>query len=126
MTRLPLAIATAATLALLGLSGCVANPASDDGATRIDVTSTADDCVLSATAAQAGSVVFAVTNSGDAVTEFYVLGSDGERVVGEVENIGPGTSRELVVTVEPGTYFTVCKPGMAGDGVGKAEFTVAE
>lgn len=125
MTRLPFAIAAAA-LAVLGLSGCVANPASDAGATRIDVTSTADDCVLSATTAQAGSVVFAVTNSGDAVTEFYVLGSDGERVVGEVENIGPGTSRELVVAVEPGTYFTVCKPGMVGDGVGKAEFTVAE
>jgi len=29
------------------------------------------------------------------------------------------------VVAQPGEYFTVCKPGMIGDGVGRASFTVA-
>ena len=31
-----------------------------------------------------------MTNDGSQVTEFYLLGEDGLRIVGEVENIGPG------------------------------------
>ena len=38
--------------------------------------------------------------------------------MGEVENIGPGLTRELIVELaEPGTYVTACKPGMNGDGI---------
>ena len=44
------------------------------------------------------------------VTEFYLLGEDGLRIVGEVENIGPGLARDLVVRAAPGKYFTACKP----------------
>ena len=40
---------------------------------------------------------FDVTNSGSDVTEFYLLGEDGLRIVGEVENIGPSLDRQLVV-----------------------------
>ena len=36
------------------------------------------------------------------VTEFYLLGEDGLRIVGEVENIGPGLTRDLVVQAAPG------------------------
>ena len=32
-----------------------------------------------------------ITNNGNKVTEFYVYG-EGERVMGEVENISPGCS----------------------------------
>ena len=126
MIRLPFAILTAATLTILAVSGCVQNPTSDAGGTTITVTSTADECALSATSAPSGSVVFSVTNDGDQVTEFYLLYEDGNRVVGEVENIGPGVSRDMIVNAQAGTYFTVCKPGMAGDGIGKAEFTVTD
>jgi iron uptake system component EfeO len=58
------------------------------------------------------------------VTEFYLLASDGLRIVGEVENIAPGASRTLTVVAQPGDYFTLCKPGMVGDGVGRTGFTV--
>ena len=58
-----------------------------------------------------------ITNNGTKATEFYVYG-EGQRVVGEVENISPGLQRKLVVNLtEPGTYHTACKPGMVGDGI---------
>ncbi|GAB3607180.1 peptidase M75 family protein [Conyzicola nivalis] len=115
--------------ALLALSACVANnPAATGGAdaTALTVDSSATDCVLSATEAPSGSVSFSIENTGDQVTEFYLLADDELRIVGEVENIGPGITRDLVVQAKPGDYFTVCKPGMVGDGIGKAAFTVTD
>ena len=41
----------------------------------------------------------------------------GDRVMGEVENIAPGLSRELHVELPAGTYETACKPGMSGKGI---------
>ena len=55
-----------------------------------------------------------------------MLAADGLRIVGEAKNIGPGISRDLVVLVQPGDYFTVCKPGIVGEGVGKTAFTVTD
>ncbi len=64
-----------------------------------------------------------ITNNGTKVTEFYVYG-EGERVMGEVENISPGLQRKLIVQLaEPGTYQTACKPGMVGDGI-RGDFKV--
>jgi len=115
--------------ALLALTGCVANApaASDDAdATALTVDSSASDCAISASEAPSGNVSFSIENTGDQVTEFYLLADDELRIVGEVENIGPGISRDLVVQVKPGDYYTVCKPGMIGDGIGKAAFTVTD
>ena len=114
-------LATAA-VAVLALSGCVANDAEADGA--IPVTSSATDCAVDTDTATSGNITFDVTNSGDRVTEFYILDEDGLSIVGEVENIAPGVSRTLTVQAQPGSYYTVCKPGMIGEGVGQAEFTV--
>lgn len=114
-----LAVALAATL---GLSACVKNSDSDDAA--IKVSSTADGCKVSQTEVGSGTITFDVTNDGDKITEFYLLDSDKLRIIGEVENIAPGTSRDLTIQAQPGEYFTECKPGMVGDGVGNAEFTV--
>ena len=47
----------------------------------------------------------------------------GDRVMGEVENIGPGLTRELHVELPAGTYETACKPGMIGKGI-RGAFTV--
>jgi len=66
--------------------------------------------------------VFSVTNQGSKVTEFYVYAA-GDRVMGEVENIGPGISREFRVELPAGTYQTACKPGMSGKGI-RGAFTV--
>lgn len=121
-TRL-LAATAAVGAAVLVLSGCVAKTdAAGSGA--LTVTSTADGCDVSAATASSGTLAFDVANKGDQVTEFYLLASDGLRIVGEVENVAPGASRTLTVTAQPGDYFTLCKPGMVGDGVGRAAFAV--
>ncbi|RWR16741.1 peptidase M75 family protein [Microbacterium enclense] len=122
-TRL-LAATAAAGAAVLVLSGCVAKTDAAAGG-ALTVTSTADGCEVSAATATSGTLAFDVVNDGDQVTEFYLLASDGLRIVGEVENIAPGASRSLTVTAQPGDYFTLCKPGMVGEGVGRAAFSVS-
>jgi iron uptake system component EfeO len=118
-----LGVLAATGAAVLVLSGCVAKSDADPAA-AFDVSSTADDCAVSAATATSGTLTFAVTNDTDQVSEFYLLAEDGLRIVGEVENIAPAASRTLTVVAQPGEYFTLCKPGMIGEGVGKASFTV--
>ena len=113
-----------ATTSLLALTGCVSN-SPDAAAGTVTVNSSADACAVSTDIAPAGSTSFSVTNSGSQVTEFYLLASDRLRIMGEVENVGPGITRTLVVQLPAGDYFTACKPGMVGDGVGTAAFTVS-
>ncbi|WP_291044741.1 iron uptake system protein EfeO [Herbiconiux sp.] len=124
MNTRPLIASAGAAITLLALAGCVPNSPAGGDTAAITVDSTTDDCVVSATTATSGTLTFNVTNSGDQVTEFSLLADDGLRIVGEVENVGPGISRDLVVQAQPGDYFTVCKPGMVGDGVGRASFSV--
>ncbi len=123
-------IVASAAAALMALTACVPNASSSTSAagkaTAVTVDSTASDCVVSAAKAPSGTVEFAITNSTDQVTEFYLLGDDGLRIVGEVENIAPGAPRTLTVHLKAGDYFTICKPGMTGDGVGRAAFTVTD
>jgi len=110
----------ALTAAVVPLAACTANQAAGGS---IPVVSTDSECRVSATEAPAGNIVFSVTNEGSQITEFYLLGADGLQVHGEVENIAPGISRDLVVTVPEGQYTTACKPGMTGDGI-RSAFTV--
>ncbi len=110
-----------ATFALVA-SGCVANTPASGQAIAVTSTDTACDVARNSTAS--GTVAFDVANRGNQVSEFYLVGEDGLRIIGEVENIAPGASRTLTVTVQPGSYNTLCKPGMIGTGVGKAPFSV--
>lgn len=118
-----LALVAATAAGSLVLAGCVAR-ADQAGGDALTVTSTDDSCEISSASAASGTLNFAVTNAGSETTEFYLLASDGLRIVGEVENIAPGASRTLTVLAQPGDYYTLCKPGMIGDGVGRAAFTV--
>ncbi|MFN8183392.1 MAG: iron uptake system protein EfeO [Candidatus Nanopelagicales bacterium] len=121
MNRIPLAVAAFGTA--LGLTACTENPTAATDA--IAVSSTDTTCDVNTTEAPSGTLVFNVSNRGSQVTEFYVLADDGLRIVGEVENIGPGLTRDLVVLAAPGSYYTACKPGMVGDGI-RASFTVTD
>ena len=116
-------------LALLALgalvTGCTQNAETDtkDASARsISVESSADECALSATEAPAGKLTFSIKNTGSDVTEFYLLAPDGLRIISEVENIGPGLTRDLTVGAPEGSYITACKPGMIGDGI-RVDFT---
>lgn len=113
----PLQFTAVLSVAAMAVTGCTSNEPAATGDGAINVTSTADACTLSATGAPGGTVKFNVKNEGTQVTEFYLLAEDGLRIVGEVENIGPGLTRDLVVMAPEGKYVTACKPGMVGDGI---------
>ncbi|MDO5094786.1 MAG: cupredoxin domain-containing protein, partial [Propionibacteriaceae bacterium] len=110
------------------LIGCTENrpAATESGGSEnaVSVSSTDTACTVSSTTAASGNVTFSIKNDGAKTTEFYLLGSDGLRIVSEKENITPGASADLTVTLQPGDYFTACKPGMRGVNVGQAAFTV--
>jgi iron uptake system component EfeO len=121
---MPLLIGTVA-LTLAGCEGKEAPSSSPSSTGPAEITVNASDtaCVLSGTKALTGPITFVITNDGTKVTEFYVY-ADGDRVMGEVENVSPGLQRKLIVQLgNPGVYQTACKPGMVGDGI-RGEFTV--
>ncbi|MFD7735102.1 cupredoxin domain-containing protein, partial [Kitasatospora phosalacinea] len=103
------------------LAGCSKKddgaPVSADGVSGpVQVTATDDRCELSRTSFPAGHVELAVSNKGGKVTEVYVYG-DGDKIVTERENIGPGTKVTVNAEIKAGTYEVACKPGMTGDGI---------
>jgi iron uptake system component EfeO len=110
-----------------GLAACggdstdTAAPAAAGGPVTVKASDAA--CEVARNTLDAGTAVFTITNSGNKVTEFYVYAA-GDRVMGEVENIAPGLSRELHVELPAGTYETACKPGMIGKGI-RAALTVS-
>ena len=127
-----LRVALVSALALPALAACTTNTHNTDGSSTasgggrtITVTSTDDACELSHDRAPSGNLVYRVRNEGSRVTEFYLYGKDGLRIVGEVENVGPGLSRDLVVNVPAGDYVPACKPGMSGKGI-RSDFTVTD
>ncbi|MFY2791427.1 iron uptake system protein EfeO [Rhodococcus sp. MALMAid1271] len=122
MRRSTYALAAVAALPMT-LVACTEKSSVDAAAGDITVTSTDSSCEVSASEATTGNSTFQITNNGSKVTEFYVYG-EGDRVMGEVENIGPGLTRQLIVALpDPGTYTTACKAGMVGDGI-RADFVV--
>jgi iron uptake system component EfeO len=105
------------------LTACgTATPDEETGG-AIAVAASDDACEVAEAEADAGTITFEVTNNGSRVTEFYLY-AEGDRIMGEVENITPGLTRRLIVEVsEGGSYETACKPGMRGDGI-RSAFTV--
>ncbi|MFD0257519.1 iron uptake system protein EfeO [Kitasatospora indigofera] len=115
------AAAALLVLAVAGaaLAGC--SKKSDGSATSADsgpvrVTTSDSTCELSTATFPAGHVEIAIQNKGSKVTEVYVYG-DGDRIITERENIGPGTKATINAEIKAGTYEVACKPGMTGDGI---------
>jgi iron uptake system component EfeO len=127
--RTPKILALVAVGTLSGALAACGGDKSGDGtaaagaAGPIAVKATDTTCDVAKNTLDAGTHVFSITNSGGKVTEFYVYAA-GDRVMGEVENITPGLSRELRVELPAGTYQTACKPGMIGQGI-RAALTVS-
>ncbi len=115
----------------LTLTGCVANAPSGgdtaaDGNAPIEVTITDDTCEVSTSEVPSGRVNFRLTNKGTVRNEFEILAPDKLRIVGERENLGPGTTTDYTVLLEPGEYVTACKKNMVGSLVGDKPFTVTQ
>ena len=111
-------------LGVASLTACAKDTpaAKDDGTGPVSVKATDSECSLSRRDVKSGTSTFSVSNGGSKVTEFYVY-ADGDRVMGEVENVGPGLKRDLIVELPTGKYQAVCKPGMVGDGI-RGDLTV--
>ncbi len=117
--RTPIAVG----VGLLVLTGaaCSSDSNSSKGSS-LKVTATDKGCDLDKTTFRAGELHVEAMNTGDKVTEVYIYGKD-DRVMGEVENIGPGTSRNFTAKLGGGSYEVACKPGQTGDGI-RAAITV--
>jgi iron uptake system component EfeO len=101
------------------LAGCGGSK-EPSGARVVHVTLTDSGCPASLDL-RAGPTTFEVVNDGaNAVTEFELL--DGDRIVGEVENLAPGFSGKFSLTLEEGTYSSYC-PG--GDATERGRVTVS-
>ena len=121
----PTLSAALAVAAALSLTACGGGDAGTDTAAGgpIAVEAKDDSCGVARSEAAAGQITFEVSNKGSRVTEFYLY-AEGDRIMGEVENIAPGLTRRLIVEVaDGGKYQTSCRPGMTGDGI-RADFTV--
>lgn len=123
-THRPILSTLITTSLALTLTACVDKQAQQTDGNTITVSSTTSDCLVSANSTTSGTAQFSITNDGEKTTEFYLLGSDGLRIVSEKENIAPGQTADLTVSLQPGEYYTACKPGMRGENVGTAAFTV--
>lgn len=111
-------LGTVTAAAFLLLSGC--STGSADSSTT--VTGTDDTCEIASEELEAGKIDFEFTNTGDDVSELYVLRENGD-VVSEVENVTTGTMRTLTVDLAAGEYQVRCVPGQTGDGF-TSDFTV--
>ncbi|GAB1515435.1 iron uptake system protein EfeO [Actinophytocola sp. KF-1] len=117
------ALAGVGAFAAVALAACGTATPSEEAGGAIAVKANDSACEVARTSADAGTITFEVTNDGSRVTEFYLY-AEGDRIMGEVENITPGLTRRLIVEVsESGKYQTACKPGMQGKGI-RSEFTV--
>jgi iron uptake system component EfeO len=118
MNRIPartsLIAAASLGLASLLVAGCGAGDA-PKGAKTLSFKLTDAGCDPHTASVHAGPVTFHVTNAGStAVTELEVL--DGEKILGEVENISDGLSGHFSLTLDKGTYTLKCTGGSDEEG----------
>ena len=113
-------VTTAAVLGLL-VAGCSGSSGSSSSGGKVSIKAGDKSCDVAKTSFSAGEIAFDVQNTGSDTTEVYVYGkgSDGDfdKVVGEVENIAPGTDRDFEVDLAGGSYEVACKPGQSGKGI---------
>jgi uncharacterized cupredoxin-like copper-binding protein len=124
-----LLLLTVALAAAPVLTACGSDSGASTGASSgsVAVTATDSTCEPATTTLPAGDTTFSVTNKGTETTELYVYAASGDaftKVVGEVEDVAPGTSRQLSAQLSAGTYELACKPGQSGDGI-RTKITVS-
>jgi iron uptake system component EfeO len=105
--RTCLLVASTATGALIAGCGSDDAPA---GAHKLAYTISDAGCDPAEANAPAGPITFDVTNDGSSsVTELEIL--DGDKILGEKENLSDGLSGDFTLTLEKGTYTVYCPNG---------------
>ncbi|WP_438484092.1 EfeM/EfeO family lipoprotein [Streptomyces sp. S186] len=106
------AVAVAGAVAAVALTAG-AGPDSDataDGLPHTTVEISPGECGRGWQHPHPGVQVFDLRNSSSRPAEVYLRGAGGGPVHGEVEGIGPGTTRRLRVRLGPGAYAFTCLP----------------
>lgn len=118
-------LAILATAALLVLAACArqqAQPPAPAPAAEGQIAITENEWAIQPKeiTAKAGKVTFVIKNEGAVEHNFVIEG------VGEVDKIAPGETKQLEVTLQPGTYKVVCNlPGHQEAGM-EATLTVSQ
>jgi iron uptake system component EfeO len=102
----------ASAVVAFAVSGCGSSSktTADSSVTRVEITLTDAGCEPARIEIASGRSKFEITNDGaEKVTEFEVL--DGDKVLGEKENLTPGLSGDFTITLKAGTYRTLCPNG---------------
>jgi iron uptake system component EfeO len=107
LPRVRLLLPAVLACALVACGGSDANK--NASARTINITLTPDGCAPPDAKIPAGAVTFKVTNkNASAVSEFEIL--QGDRILGEKENLTPGLSGSFSLNLQPGSYTAYC-PG---------------
>jgi iron uptake system component EfeO len=105
-----LALAALALAFAAGLSACGSSEDTPAGAKKMSFKLTDAGCEPRDAKAPAGPIAFEIENAGTSkVTEMEVM--DGEKVLGEAENIADGLSGSFSATLEAGEYTIYCPGG---------------
>ncbi len=101
---------------MVGGVACSSSSRGPANSSGVSVKASDTACVAASTMFMSGTQTFAVSNVGSQVTEFLVY-APGDRVVGEVGNIGPSAGKRLTVALKAGEYDLACRPGRSGKGI---------
>jgi iron uptake system component EfeO len=104
--------AAPAVLAVAGLAACGGTPASVAPATPVPsgvIPVEAKDYAFEprAITAPAGAVTFSVRNTSGQEHQFEIY--SGETRVGGIASLGAGVTKDLTVSLQPGSYILICK-----------------
>ena len=94
-------------LLAISLSACQGAATGQGSGATIPVSVSSEGCAPKTVTAEAGPVLFVVTNTGTDPAEFEIIGGD-QKVVDEAENIFPGFVVNLKSRLDGGTYELVC------------------
>jgi iron uptake system component EfeO len=112
---LPLSAAALALVLALGVSACGSSDEAAAGARTVSFKLTDAGCEPHDAKAPAGPITFEIENAGTSkVTEMEIM--EGDKVLGEEENITDGLNGSFSATLEAGDYKIYCPGGSEEKG----------
>ncbi len=106
-TRARLPAVTALSAITLLTAACSSSPPRQPDPPDVVVKASDTACTAAATTFDPGPLTFSISNSGSHPAGVAVYGA-GDRVIGEVDDIGPSASKRLTLSLKAGAYDIVC------------------